>query len=75
MKRVVDNRINRLKHVALTGMAFPDPVAQRTRLSGTTTNMIQRDRPQQFVIFAPHDEQGQRGFVFNRACGPIDPVR
>ena len=71
---VVDHGTDRLAHVALPGIAFAYPVAQRAGLRRAAADVVQGDRPQQHVGRAFEQEQRQRGAVVDAAPRPADPV-
>jgi hypothetical protein len=72
---VVDERRDRLAHVALAREGFADPVAERARLRRAAADVVERDRPQKRLVRAPDEEHRHRGALRDRPLRPVDAVR
>ncbi len=68
------HRFDGLLHIAMSRELLAGPIPKRAALRRTAADIVQRDRPDQRVVFATHKKQGQGRAVANTALRPIHAV-
>ena len=63
-----------LAHVALPNIGLTCPVPRGPRLRRAATDVVERDRPQQHVVFTADQKEWDRITLRNGPLRPIDPV-